>query len=523
MSFFGVPSETIGFVGIIIAAIILWINLKKVFARPDKSSKSGQNRRRIPPREMVRMYAEQEEELRFKGDEKPTVIAKWEAEFFELTRQMNAQIDTKMSVLSQMMNEANRTCQRLNIIMEQLEQRGNSLLQQRQESANSDDWTEIPPRRGEPATENSSVNRENRASRENKENRSNDASRVNSGNRENGINNENKINRENSINEGNRINRENSENREERESRWNGKNQGERDEREIPGENIEAEKRRYSSVKPIPRSRSDSDDLRELMKLGHELFDDVEPQSEMEKKSGPARSVSPPLSPLSNSRYLDSSPSPPSELPSLSTFRPALAPQDSPFPGSTSFGSEFPASTSPVSASAFPGSASQHEPIARHFIDPARPFTSGHSNTNGPFRPQTVSPTLDLSPRNESAGFPSPSNHANLTDSPGLRSPSDLNHRSPVSNRSVPNPPVLNPPNVNQQTVKSATTGSILKPVGNGYVPLHESVQENIQVSREKQIQMLLNYGLSGEQIAYQLNISREEVDAYMIRPKKAA
>lgn len=495
---FGVPSETIGFVGIIIAAIILWINLKKVFARPDKSSKSGQNRRRIPPREMVRMYAEQEEEIRFKGDEKPTVIAKWESEFFELTRQMNAQIDTKMSVLSQMMNEANRTCQRLNIIMEQLEQRGNSLLQQRQESADSHDWTEIPQKREESATEKSREKRDNR---------------------------ENRIN---SVNRDDRKDRENGDSSENRESRWNSKNQADRDEHEIRGGDLGTEKRHYSSIQPIPSS-SDTDDLRELIKLGHELFDDVEPKSEREKKSGSSRPISASRTPFPHSTYPESppaSPSFPSALSPLSTPQPALTPQVSPFPGSASLGSEFRVSpprvsTPQVSASAFPGSASQQEPIARHFIDPAQPFSSGHSNTNGPFRPQTVSPTLDFAPREESAGFSGPSNpvhHTNLTDSPGLDRQSDRNHRFNTLNHSV-----LNPPNVNQQTVKSATTGSILKPVGNSYVPLHETVQENIQVSREKQIQMLLNYGLSSEQIAYQLNISREEVDAYIIQHKRAA
>ncbi len=104
---------------------VLLFNARKHFSHPSKISrpKRSLNPERLPSREFAQKNAQIKAEPTFDGKMKPENIAKWEAEFFELTRQMSAQIDVKMAAISQLTNEASRVCQRMEILMERIESR----------------------------------------------------------------------------------------------------------------------------------------------------------------------------------------------------------------------------------------------------------------------------------------------------------------------------------------------------------------------------------------------------------------
>ncbi len=104
---------------------VLLFNARKRFSHPSKTSrpKRSLNPERLPSREFAQKNAQIKSEPTFDGKMKPENIAKWEAEFFELTRQMSAQIDVKMAAISQLTNEASRVCQRMEILMERIESR----------------------------------------------------------------------------------------------------------------------------------------------------------------------------------------------------------------------------------------------------------------------------------------------------------------------------------------------------------------------------------------------------------------
>jgi len=123
--FGALPREQIavGILALITAALLF--NIKKYFARQSperkRSIKAGEEAKFLTAREMAQKNAQVKSEPTFAGGYKPEKIAHWEVEFFELTRQMTAQIDTKMSALSILSVDAAKICQRMETLLERLE------------------------------------------------------------------------------------------------------------------------------------------------------------------------------------------------------------------------------------------------------------------------------------------------------------------------------------------------------------------------------------------------------------------
>ena len=118
--FGALPTEQIAVAGLALITAALLFNIKKYFARQSpgrkQNVKSG-----VTAREIAQKNAQIKKESTFAGGYKPESIAQWEVEFFELTRQMTAQIDTKMSALSTLSVDAGKICQRMETLLERLE------------------------------------------------------------------------------------------------------------------------------------------------------------------------------------------------------------------------------------------------------------------------------------------------------------------------------------------------------------------------------------------------------------------
>ena len=120
-----IPYQQVAAAVIALITAVLLFNVKKYFARPSTAQKRGikpgEEPKYMTAREMAQKNAQIKPEPTFTGAYKPEKIAQWEVEFFELTRQMTAQIDMKMSALSALSQDAARVCQRMEILLERLE------------------------------------------------------------------------------------------------------------------------------------------------------------------------------------------------------------------------------------------------------------------------------------------------------------------------------------------------------------------------------------------------------------------
>ena len=126
MILFGtIPTDKIAVAVLALITATLLFNVKKYFARQTSAKKvrhkGSDDYKYMTAREMAQKNAQIKPEPTFTGTHKPEMIARWEVEFFELTRQMSAQIDTKMSALSTLSQDAVRVCQRMESLLERLE------------------------------------------------------------------------------------------------------------------------------------------------------------------------------------------------------------------------------------------------------------------------------------------------------------------------------------------------------------------------------------------------------------------
>ena len=123
--FGALPTEQIAVAGLALITAVLLFNIKKYFARqpPERIRhiNIGEDGKHLTAREIAQKNAQIKKESTFAGGYKPESIAQWEVEFFELTRQMTAQIDTKMSALSTLSVDAAKICQRMETLLERLE------------------------------------------------------------------------------------------------------------------------------------------------------------------------------------------------------------------------------------------------------------------------------------------------------------------------------------------------------------------------------------------------------------------
>jgi len=120
-----IPTEQIAVAALALITAALLFNIKKYFARqsPERKQniKPGEEAKYLTAREISQKNAQFKPGPTFTGGYKPETIAHWEVEFFELTRQMTAQIDTKMAALSTLSVDAAKICQRMEILLERLE------------------------------------------------------------------------------------------------------------------------------------------------------------------------------------------------------------------------------------------------------------------------------------------------------------------------------------------------------------------------------------------------------------------
>ena len=120
-----IPTDKIAVAVLALITAALLFNIKKYFARQTSAKKvrhkGDSDYKYMTAREMAKKNAQIKPEPTFTGTHKPEPIARWEVEFFELTRQMSAQIDTKMSALSTLSQDAARVCQRMELLLERLE------------------------------------------------------------------------------------------------------------------------------------------------------------------------------------------------------------------------------------------------------------------------------------------------------------------------------------------------------------------------------------------------------------------
>ena len=120
-----IPTDKIAVAVLALITAALLFNIKKYFARQTSAKKvrhkGDSDYKYMTAREMAQKNAQIKPEPTFTGTHKPEMIARWEVEFFELTRQMSAQIDTKMSALSALSQDAGRVCQRMELLLERLE------------------------------------------------------------------------------------------------------------------------------------------------------------------------------------------------------------------------------------------------------------------------------------------------------------------------------------------------------------------------------------------------------------------
>ncbi|MCL2304500.1 MAG: hypothetical protein FWC43_04075, partial [Planctomycetaceae bacterium] len=120
-----IPTDKIAVAALALITAALLFNVKKYFARRSPAGKRcikpGEEPKYMTSREMAQKNAKIKPEPTFTGAYKPEKISQWEVEFFELTRQMTAQIDTKMSALSVLSIDAAKICERMETLLERLE------------------------------------------------------------------------------------------------------------------------------------------------------------------------------------------------------------------------------------------------------------------------------------------------------------------------------------------------------------------------------------------------------------------
>ena len=119
-----IPTEQVAVAILALVTAALLFNIKRYFARqphPRGYVRTGEETKYPTAREISQKNVRVKQESMFTGGVKPEVIARWEVEFFELTRQMTAQIDTKMSALSALSIDAAKICQRMEILLERLD------------------------------------------------------------------------------------------------------------------------------------------------------------------------------------------------------------------------------------------------------------------------------------------------------------------------------------------------------------------------------------------------------------------
>lgn len=86
------------------------------------ASREETDLRFLDSRDIAKQNAQVQSEATFSGTtHKPEAISKWEIEFFELSREMSAKLDVKMTAISTLTHDANRVCQRMERLIEQLE------------------------------------------------------------------------------------------------------------------------------------------------------------------------------------------------------------------------------------------------------------------------------------------------------------------------------------------------------------------------------------------------------------------
>ncbi|MGL6195224.1 MAG: hypothetical protein ACRC2T_10435 [Thermoguttaceae bacterium] len=115
---------------------MLLFNVKKYLALKKRSDNNKKNAATVRTHiksgeitENVQRNAGVKFEQNFVGAPKPEIMARWESEFFELTRQMTSQIDMKMSALNTLTYEAKKTCQKLETLIDEIERKSASLQQ----------------------------------------------------------------------------------------------------------------------------------------------------------------------------------------------------------------------------------------------------------------------------------------------------------------------------------------------------------------------------------------------------------
>ena len=110
---------------------LFFFNAKKYFKqnRVNTPRKSVEMPNPLKPikKETPQKNAPIQRDQNFAGGYKPENVAKWEAEFFELTRNMSNKIDAKMSALTTLTNDANRVCQRMETLAQKLDEQLASL------------------------------------------------------------------------------------------------------------------------------------------------------------------------------------------------------------------------------------------------------------------------------------------------------------------------------------------------------------------------------------------------------------
>ncbi len=123
--FGAIPADKIAVAVLALITAALLFNLKKYFARQSPAKKgcprSANDAEYLTSREIAAKNAQIKPSPTFTGVPKPEMIAHWEVEFFELTRQMTAQIDMKMSALSNLSKDASRICQRMETLLDRLD------------------------------------------------------------------------------------------------------------------------------------------------------------------------------------------------------------------------------------------------------------------------------------------------------------------------------------------------------------------------------------------------------------------
>ena len=120
------PPQTITIIAFAVIVALFFFNAKKHFKQvrdnmPKKSIEMP-NPCKTTPKEAVRTNAQVHKEQNFAGGYKPESVAKWETEFFELTRNMSTKIDAKISALTAITSDANQVCKRMESLTQKLDE-----------------------------------------------------------------------------------------------------------------------------------------------------------------------------------------------------------------------------------------------------------------------------------------------------------------------------------------------------------------------------------------------------------------